>query len=239
MLRSAFRQSCKQLTAIGEVACLFIVGTIRPPYSAFKEWKVKATLIFCLKWRWCINLPLCQNLTCNFSSFFAHKCIQLADELSRFQDDSQILLCHDIFQFICNKWGYSICDLFAGSAVGEHKAEQLFSMNNSLSTSGVDALSQCWQNTHEDHGRKLLWAFPPFYLTLQVLSKIKAEGVDTILIVPRGVRSWTPCLLALPVKDRLSSSGPSLVCRRGSQAPAYFYKPEFWLHLVALLVKFQ
>ena len=181
--------------------------------------------------------------------------IVAADALSRIPDDSQIIIQDTAFQRICRfnipphvqtqfpslglTWGYPTWDLFAGCNPGEHRARRFFTPYACPGTQGVNALHYSWHRLHDMDERTLFWSFPPFYLIGDVLQKLRAEEVNTVLILPRTVKYWQPLLHALPVVASVPLSGIKNLFRIGSQAPRYMHMPGFRLHLMAYLVIFQ
>ena len=170
--------------------------------------------------------------------------IQKADALSRVQDDSSIVMKYKYFEGICNKalpgsphrvWGHPCLDVFAGPNELEHKARKFFSRHHCVGTLGVNAFNHPWQ-MHVSGG--LVWCFPPFGVVSETIAKIRQEQVDTILIVPQGIKSWTPLLQTLPVIDKLDLPEIHKVCDLGAQVPEYMRSASFKLYLRALLVKF-
>ena len=174
--------------------------------------------------------------------------------MSRLVDGSQINLLPEVFHSICTRaftveqrlcnphldftWGFPTCDLFAGPNPEEHVASLYYTKNTCPGALGTDALCHDWNRGIVDKGRQLLWAFPPFYLIADCLNKIGQHKIDTILIVPKGVKSWTPLLRQLPVIAEISLSKQHAICSIGSQAPAYMKLPGFKLHLKAVYIGF-
>jgi hypothetical protein len=79
--------------------------------------------------------------------------------------------------------------------------------------------------------------FPRFYLVADAILTLMQHRLDAVLVVPCGVRSWTPLLARLPVAASQHLSGPNLVIL-GRHVPAYMRAPTYNLHLRALLVLF-
>ena len=119
--------------------------------------------------------------------------------------------------------------------VGEHRADKYFTLYACPGTAGVNALNQSWQSQGMQYS--LLWIFPPFYLIGEAIQKLISARVDAILIVPKGVRNWTPLLAGLPIQASQSIGGKNAVTF-GAQVPAYMRAEQFHLHLRAMLVLF-
>jgi hypothetical protein len=184
--------------------------------------------------------------------------IQRADALSRVVDQSQIVLSPVYFQRVCQTklscevlarhpahgpiWGRPTLDVFAGPADHEHKAPQFFSLYACPGTSGVNALYLDLRVSLPPVSAaiprpSLLWVFPPFYLIADAILKVMQHRLNAVLVIPCGVRSWTPLLARLPVVASQHLSGPNLVIL-GRHVPAYMRAPTYHLHLQALLVLF-
>jgi hypothetical protein len=151
-------------------------------------------------WNWCktkniwlsaVHLPGSKNL--------------VADRKSRvFNDKTEWTLNAVVFDSIIQKWGNPSIDLFASRL--NHKVEAYCSFEPDPHAMGVDAMSLNWARF------ELCYAFPPFSLLTKVLSKIKRDKAEIILVVPDWkAQLWYPKLgklaessnatpLTLPVK---------------------------------------
>ena len=94
------------------------------------------------------------------------------------------------------QWGEPQVDLFATFA--NRRLIKFASPYPDLRAEYKDAMSVPW-----DHGRGLLYAFPPFKMVPQVLQKVtQSPGVLLILIAPlQATASWFPELLELSHED--------------------------------------
>lgn len=145
-----------------------------------------------------------------------------ADSLSRTQDNSAICLTPNMAEYLFEKWGYPQLDCFAyfaGANEGEHKASVFFSKFESPGATAVDGLSQDWQRFVRPG--ELVYCFPLFDLIPAVLRKIEKSEVNTILILPNAVKSWTPLLNNLPIADEQILEPARVVNRLGAHVPKY------------------
>ena len=94
------------------------------------------------------------------------------------------------------QWGEPQVDLFATFA--NRRLIKFASPYPNPRAKFTDAMSVPW-----DHGRGLLYAFPPFKMVPQVLNKVaQSPGVHLILIAPlQETASWFPELLDLSQED--------------------------------------
>ena len=80
-------------------------------------------------------------------------------------------------------------DLFASRH--NRQCRKYFSMRLEPETHGVNGLSQTW-SPHE-----VLYAFPPIPLLMQVLRRVRREGIRMILVTPSYGGAWFPLVLAM------------------------------------------
>lgn len=181
--------------------------------------------------------------------------IALADTLSRTEDDDHVILQEAVFLAICLKefpkavkeahrgidriWGFPTCDVFAGPNPHEHKADIYFTRFASPESSGVNALNQDWKYRTSSNGKLLLWIFPPLYLIGETIKKLLEEKVAAILIVPKGVKYWTPIYNQLPIIDELSLSGRKNMFWYGSQLPRCLQQVFQNMHFKAARIEFS
>ena len=99
----------------------------------------------------------------------------------------------DIVSRIWSLFGQASVDLFATS--GNTKCPLWFSGHSEPTVSlGVDAFG------HSPWPPGLLYAFPPVPLILQLLRRVRREGLRVIMVVPDAPRArWFPLLVRLGV----------------------------------------
>jgi len=91
-------------------------------------------------------------------------------------------------------------------------------------TLGINAWNHAWKNRAPLGKSTLLWVFPPFYLIGDMLQKLLEVRVNAILLLPKGVKTWTLKTLLfkkLPVLEILetySLSGRKGMFSLGAQA---------------------
>ena len=117
----------------------------------------------------------------------------LADSLSRPHQllGSEWTLHADVFRDLCCQWPVMV-DLFATSA--NHRCSIYFSPFRDPQSAGTDAFLQSWDGL-------LAYAFPPWSVIPQVLTKLRAsQGTYLTLVAPYWPqRPWFPELLYLAV----------------------------------------
>lgn len=115
----------------------------------------------------------------------------LADAASRFVDRDDYKLAPAMFNQLVQRWGAFDVDLFASNVNAQ--LPKFFSAARCPGTAGVDALLQCW------NGMKC-YGNPPFtaVVMLQVVQKVRLEGVEVVLVVPDWPgQAWHQELLLL------------------------------------------
>ena len=164
----------------------------------------------------------------------------IADELSREENSSEIFVTRKTIVLVFHRqgvvhWGMPTLDVFAGAAIGQHKAARFYTKYCGPVSVGINAM-------HADapmHGHSLLWLFPPFHLIGAVISKLLHEQVNLILIVPHFLRYWAAMIQQLPVVDIVQLPYHAGLCKIGSRAPKSMQgknKPR--ISLTAYLVQF-
>ena len=99
------------------------------------------------------------------------------------------------FEKIVGGFGPVTIDLFASRV--NCKVHRYYSCNLEPDAIGIDAFSYCWSN-------EIFYAFPPFAIISNVLSKIKAEIATGALIAPLfTTQSWFTRLLGLLIHEPL------------------------------------
>ena len=119
-----------------------------------------------------------------------------ADRASRhFQDSSEWLLCPQLFQKICQKFGHPDMDLFASRLF--HQIPAYMAWKPDPGSQATDALQQKWSHLYP-------YAFPPFSLVGRVVAKVRVEKVSMILITPAWqTQPWYGQLLGMSVQNPL------------------------------------
>ncbi len=108
------------------------------------------------------------------------------------RDDNDFSLDLVSFHFICSKFYIPVIDLFASSLT--KKCQRYCSWFPDLDCERVDSFTFIWPDR--------FYAFPPFSLIPRVLSKIKREGCEGILLVPFWKsQSWYPLFYAMSVYE--------------------------------------
>ncbi|XP_040285902.1 uncharacterized protein LOC120999096 [Bufo bufo] len=128
-----------------------------------------------------------------------------ADWSSRHSSDfSDWKLDPAVFSSITSIWGPLSMDLFASR--WNAQLPHFYSWRPDPLSVAVDTLLQDWSG-------QLAYAFPPFALIPRVLSQVRRQLADLVLIVPFWqAQSWFPQLLELLVEDpRLLPSFPDLL----------------------------
>jgi len=112
----------------------------------------------------------------------------VADKKSRvFHNNTEWSLSDDIFSSIIDKWGVPDIDLFASRL--NFKVKPYISWEADPHSFGVDAFSINWNSF------KLCYAFPPFKLIGKVLSKLKSDKAEMLLIAPDwSTQHWYPII---------------------------------------------
>ena len=116
-----------------------------------------------------------------------------ADKVSRIEGDfSDKSLCRDVFQLIERRFGPMDLDLFATSL--NKKARSFVSLRPEPEALYVDAFSR------EIPSYLRVFANPPFILLPRLLSKIRRERVEVIVVVPVWTsQPWWPLLVEMVV----------------------------------------
>ena len=132
----------------------------------------------------------------------------LADIASReFRDAAEWMLCPEIFSRLVKKFGRPDIDLFASRL--NHQLPTYVSWQPDPDSSFIDAFQMSWKG-------KFIYAFPPFSMVWQTLSKIRRERVERALLVTPiwPTQSWFTTVKRMKVADvsisRISSSKLSL-----------------------------
>ncbi len=169
----------------------------------------------------------------------------IADGLSREEDSSEIFVTRKTFHRIVFHrqgvvhGGMPTLDVFAGAAIGQHKAARFYTKYCSPASVGISAMHCDWAADAAVHGHSLLWVFPPFHLIGAVISKLLHEQVNAILIVPHFLRYWSAMIQQLPVVDIVQLHYHAGLYEMGSRAPKNMQrrnKPR--ISLTAYLVQF-
>jgi hypothetical protein len=112
---------------------------------------------------------------------------ELADHLSRMDDQDDYMLDPEIFRAIDERWGPHTCDRFASM-----KATQLPCFTSKFTNPGcqsTDAFTVSWVGDNN-------WLFPPPYLIPRVLRHMKANDEHGSLLVPFWPSApWWPLLV--------------------------------------------
>ena len=102
---------------------------------------------------------------------------------TQFKDTPEWMLSKEAFSFIRKQFGQSYIDLFST------RANKYISWKPDKDSIATDAFSVTWEKY-----------FPPFSLIWQVLTKIKKDQANTILIIPLwATQGWFPAVLKLIV----------------------------------------
>lgn len=135
-------------------------------------------------WKWAENKRV--NLICTYIN--TRDNIR-ADALSRVgRDEYDFSLDSNSFKFICSKFYTPIIDLFASSLT--KKCERYCSWFPDIECESVDAFTIKWPDG--------FYAFPPFSLIPRMLSKIRSEGCQGIVVVPYWQsQAWYPLFYAM------------------------------------------
>jgi len=117
--------------------------------------------------------------------------IEKADFLSRIKNkSSELSLNQKDFDKITKEWGTPSVDLF--STRFNHKVERFVTLFPDPLAIAEDAFSMRWEE------EKLLYAFPPFNQIGRILSKMRREPSEMILITPKWEgATWMPDLKEL------------------------------------------
>ena len=117
-----------------------------------------------------------------------------ADNASRkFADDSEWELNDSIFQQICAEFGQPDIDLFASRL--NRKVEQFCSWHPDPEAKFVDAFTINWS-------QYLGYAFPPFAVLPAMMQKIKMEGAQVIVVVPKWpTKPWFTVMKSMIVGE--------------------------------------
>ncbi|MCS5643736.1 MAG: reverse transcriptase domain-containing protein, partial [Dehalococcoidia bacterium] len=121
-----------------------------------------------------------------------------ADALSRRKQvlKTEWSLCPDVFRRICRDLGRPFVDLFATNL--NAKLPIYFSPTPDPQAAGVDAFLQDWTGL-------TAYAFPPMAVIRQTLNKLRAEGLELLLVAPCWPsREWFPDLLDMLVEAPVS-----------------------------------
>lgn len=139
-------------------------------------------------WKWAEQRKI--NLVCTYINTRDNK---RADSLSRqVKYEYDLSLDSNSFNCICSKLYTPIIDLFASSMT--RKCERYCSWFPDLDCEHVDAFTFTWPNR--------FYAFPPFSLVPRVLSKIRCDGVEGILVVPYWqAQAWYPLFYAMSINE--------------------------------------
>ena len=116
---------------------------------------------------------------------------KLADEASRkFQDASEWMLCPKIFKQLTDKFGIPEIDLFASRL--NHQLPMYASWKPDPESAFIDAMQIKWTG-------KYIYAFPPFSMIWPILTKIRQDRVqDVLMVVPQWpTQSWYPTLMRM------------------------------------------
>ena len=106
---------------------------------------------------------------------------------TQFKDTPEWMLSKEAFSFIRKQFGQSYIDLFSTRA--NKKVNKYISWKPDTDSIATDAFSVTWEKY-----------FPPFSLICQVLTKIKKDQANTILIKPLwATQGWFPAVLKLIV----------------------------------------
>ena len=113
-----------------------------------------------------------------------------ADKQSRIlEDTTEWQLNPDIFKKIVGKFGQPDIDLFA-SRINKH-IDKYVSWHPDPDAVAVNAFSMVWHDAY-------FYIFPPFSIIGQVISKIKRDRTDAVLVVPDWpTQYWYPQIKAL------------------------------------------
>ena len=144
----------------------------------------------------------------------------LADFLSRNRPDPtewslSTRACSQLFR----RWGYPQIDLFA--APQNHKLPMWFARLQSPGATAVDAFRQSWSGWR-------VYAFPPINLIERVLLKIRAEQVESAIVVvpfwPR--RPWFPLLMSMSVERPVRFRPEISLLSQRLQGKGILYHPD-------------
>ena len=123
-------------------------------------------------WDWAINAN-CWVSACHIPGSLNVE----ADEESRRQFNTEYQLKPSLFRILTLIWGKPQVDLFATRLNCQIKI--FFAWKPDPEAQAIDALAQKWGSYN------LVYAFPPIGLIGKVLQKLRSEGGDMILVVPK------------------------------------------------------
>ena len=119
-----------------------------------------------------------------------------ADKQSRIlQDATEWQLNPSLFKKIVDKFGKPDIDLFA-SKINKHINKHV-SWHPDPDAFAVNAFSMVWQGAY-------FYIFPPFSIIGQVISKIKRDKMDAVLVVPDWpTQYWYPQIKSMKMETQL------------------------------------
>lgn len=143
-------------------------------------------------WKWCEERELFI-----FASYIASKNNTEADfESRRLDKETEFELSDVVFQKIISKLGYPNIDLFATRI--NAKCKDYVSWKKDPDAIAVDAFTINWS-------KFFFYAFPPFILITRVLQKIRSEGAEGIVVIPRWpAQPWFPLFYSMLESDILT-----------------------------------